>query len=1044
MTIKSSREDFEAVFPSLVQRVLTQTKQYGVPDSTIEWFEKSLTYNTLNGKLNRGLSVVDTGTILLNRPLNDLEFHDLSVLGWMVELLQAHFLVHDDIMDNSSTRRGQPCWYKRPEVGLLAINDGTMLHSCIFMLLKSRFRSHPAYIQLVELLNETTFQTVLGQLCEMSTAPQETVDLNKFSMERYLCIVRHKTAYYSFFLPVALALYYLQYATSENLRQTQEILLYMGEYFQIQDDYLDVFGDPDVTGKVGTDIQDNKCSWVINEALSGCSGPQRQILDECYGKRNEVAAMKVKSVFEDLDIQLVYRELEQEYVKELRKRIETVDESEGLDKRVFERPIPLNTPTEIELTPRQSIRVTLFDANHCSGAVMFLIEGNGKAILYTGDIRAETWWVNSLIRHPILIPYTLGNRRLDKIYLDNTFARASHISNVFPSKAEGISELLRKVAPYSDDTTFYFRAWTFGYEEVWVALSAALNSKIHLDRYQLGLYKSLVSQRTDATEAPALCGYELGNRSVSGCLSEDEHSRIHSCEPGVQCSAVPSEKTVYIVPIVHRGEDGSKVPEIGIGGGAGDLYQIHELELPDESTLKKLDRLCLEQIQDPRSLSQTRKALFDAFRSKTKVLSLDSYGLTNDHEISLDKLIRLLSRGHSREKLWLDVIQHSSEKEPNPKTIHFPYSRHSSYTELCELVAAFKPKDIVPCTVDPLTWTEDVSMQSLFGHLCSGKNFAHDQHMRDMLAHDQELRSRKKPRRDDTITPQSSQMTSSLPDSVESSIPSKRTAPHDHPQSLPSLNEISHPMSSEKTPPLIQSSLETASGIVSSPKRPFISISTPKAKKTKQNEIRQAWNFLNNARSEHPFYQLGSLPSSFDTEPEDESKHLTSNHTKETGSGIHNIPNESHHENESTQSSETPPHPSDNMENIEKMDLNHEDDEEIIDDSQKTHSFSVLSSEFDSPEQILDLHNDTIPHDDQTHSPERETSQMMSTSDMLNDNDQTNPTHTHTNRPSLNRSSSSRNWKAAYLAARADSFDAWASMSLVSAGNNHTEEEIEL
>lgn len=52
-----------------------------------------------------------------------------------------------------------------------------------------------------------------------------------------------------------------------------------------------------------------------------------------------------------------------------------------------QRPIPLNTPTEIELTPRQSIRVTLVDANHCAGAVMFLIEGDGKAVLYTGDIR---------------------------------------------------------------------------------------------------------------------------------------------------------------------------------------------------------------------------------------------------------------------------------------------------------------------------------------------------------------------------------------------------------------------------------------------------------------------------------------------------------------------------------------------------------------------------------------------------------------------------------------------------------------------------------
>ena len=42
------------------------------------------------------------------------------------------------------------------------------------------------------------------------------------------------------------------------------------------------------------------------------------------------------------------------------------------------RPLPLGTATEIELSPKSTIRVTLLDANHCPGAVMFLIEGNGK------------------------------------------------------------------------------------------------------------------------------------------------------------------------------------------------------------------------------------------------------------------------------------------------------------------------------------------------------------------------------------------------------------------------------------------------------------------------------------------------------------------------------------------------------------------------------------------------------------------------------------------------------------------------------------------
>lgn len=51
--------------------------------------------------------------------------------------------------------------------------------------------------------------------------------------------------------------------------------------------------------------------------------------------------------------------------------------------------IPLETPTTIELAPGRKLRVTLFDANHCVGGCMFLIQDNEKAILYTGDIRSE-------------------------------------------------------------------------------------------------------------------------------------------------------------------------------------------------------------------------------------------------------------------------------------------------------------------------------------------------------------------------------------------------------------------------------------------------------------------------------------------------------------------------------------------------------------------------------------------------------------------------------------------------------------------------------
>ncbi len=254
----------------------------------------------------------------------------------MIELLQAFFLVSDDIMDASKTRRGQPCWYLMPNVGMIAINDAFMLESSIYLLLKKYFKQEKYYVDLLELFHEVTFQTELGQACDLLTAPEDHVDLDNFSIEKFTFIVIYKTAYYSFYLPVALALYFSGQATEKNLEQAEDILIPMGEYFQAQDDYLDNFADPSVLGKIGTDIQDNKCSWLVNQALSRCSSSQRKVLEQNYGRKDAKCEARVKQLYNELELDQVYKDFEEVRVADLRRKIAHVDESEGLKKEVFE------------------------------------------------------------------------------------------------------------------------------------------------------------------------------------------------------------------------------------------------------------------------------------------------------------------------------------------------------------------------------------------------------------------------------------------------------------------------------------------------------------------------------------------------------------------------------------------------------------------------------------------------------------------------------------------------------------------------------------
>ncbi|CAN4097133.1 unnamed protein product [Withania somnifera] len=235
--------------------------------------------------------------------------------------LQSYFLVLDDIMDGSHTRRGRECWFRLPKVGMIAANDGILLRNHIPRILKNHFRGKPYYIDLLELFNEVEFQTASGQMIDQITTLAGEKDLSRYSLPLHRQIVQYKTTYYSFYLPVACALL-MAGENLDNHVNVKNILIEMGIYFQVQDDYLDCFADPEVLGKIGTDIQDFKCSWLVVKALELCNEEQKKLLHENYGKGNSACVANVKALYNDLKLEDVYLEYEEKTYEKLTNSIE--------------------------------------------------------------------------------------------------------------------------------------------------------------------------------------------------------------------------------------------------------------------------------------------------------------------------------------------------------------------------------------------------------------------------------------------------------------------------------------------------------------------------------------------------------------------------------------------------------------------------------------------------------------------------------------------------------------------------------------------------
>ncbi|KAH9261884.1 hypothetical protein BASA81_000540 [Batrachochytrium salamandrivorans] len=341
-----SVEEFKQHYSWLKQELLTiSSNEYELPQVSCARIGELLDYSVPGGKVNRGLTIVHVGETLLSGQLSLEQRRQLAVLGWTIEWMQASFLVSDDMMDSSLTRRGHPCWYLVKGVGMAAVNDGLLLLTQVELILDRFLSEHHLMNKMRKCLLETIYQTELGQLLDLTTQPPGAteVDLDLYTIARYQQIVKYKTAFYSFLAPVKLGLLFANFNDELVFAQLQDILLPMGEYFQIQDDVLDCYGAPEVIGKIGTDIEDAKCSWLVVQALDRVNTEQRQIIKDFYGKKDSNSVAKIKQVFAELNLYEVFQEYEDHIVKELKRKIALLEKIEiqqiclGLLAKIYKR-----------------------------------------------------------------------------------------------------------------------------------------------------------------------------------------------------------------------------------------------------------------------------------------------------------------------------------------------------------------------------------------------------------------------------------------------------------------------------------------------------------------------------------------------------------------------------------------------------------------------------------------------------------------------------------------------------------------------------------
>ena len=264
--------------------------------------------------------------LLGNELFNEIN-EDAYQLANAVELFHNFSLVHDDMMDDASLRRGKATVHTKYDSNTALLVGDVMLIRAYEYLQKIQSAHLSKILQL--------FNTTAKEVCEGQQLDMDYSKMEKVSMDEYIYMITLKT---SVLLAASLEMgAIIGGASASNCKHLYEFGKNIGIAFQVQDDYLDAFGDAAIFGKEpGGDIKQNKKTFLLIHALEVVNKDQKNDLEALLKSNDEDKVEKVLTIFKQCEVDTWAEALKAKYLKQAFEHLETIDVTSDRKKPVIE------------------------------------------------------------------------------------------------------------------------------------------------------------------------------------------------------------------------------------------------------------------------------------------------------------------------------------------------------------------------------------------------------------------------------------------------------------------------------------------------------------------------------------------------------------------------------------------------------------------------------------------------------------------------------------------------------------------------------------